>query len=240
MRRRQATAVCTQLTDPNFQRFSFLSAGDNHRRDADGPGRRQSLPAHRLGRVGQSPVDRQPTEQQRRGAVSGLPEHRVARQPPARLVHHAAIGAVGKRLVSEAIVGFSDFQIRFDTNFRVKDIDTFSGDALGSNQGGFSLGINARRHHQRDTLDVRLSGSTQSLRADLEHDDLEQGIAQSVAFGGSLQRRSAVSSSSKALVPTITFGVDSSDPAQRSLHRGQLQRRLRRASSRPPGICMPC
>ena len=104
-------------------------------------------------------------------------------------------------LVSEAIVGFSDQTL--DTNFRVKDIDTFSGDAVGSDQGGFNLGIsaagitNATRasSYSRRTHPYKQASATLTWNKNTH----------TVSFGGSFAQIS-VTNLSKALVPAIVFG----------------------------------
>ena len=186
--------------------YSFRSAGDNYRQMPMGRVDVNLTQAHRLAVS---------TNHQWFASDPGLNADRQfpgfvnrGTQDSHRNVWSTTLrSTLGKSLVNEAIVGYSDFPIRFN-NF--VDLDNFSGDALGSNQGGFNLGISAAGITNA-TVESGINGSSNPY---VQMSDTMSWIkgAHSLSFGGAYSRISR-STWSETLVPTIAFGVDSRDPA---------------------------
>jgi Carboxypeptidase regulatory-like domain/TonB dependent receptor len=196
----------TQLTNPNLMQYSFRSAGDNYRQMPAGRIDVNLTRAHRLAVS---------TNHQWFASDPGLNADRQfpgfvnrGTQDSHRNVWSTTLRSVlRKNLVNEAIGGYSDFPIRFN---KFVGLDNFSGDALGSNQGGFNLGISAAGITNA-TVDAGINGSSNPY---IQVSDTMSWVkgAHNLSFGGSYSRISR-STWSQTLVPSIVFGVDSRDPA---------------------------
>ena len=201
------TGGIQQLTDPNLQRFTFANnSGDN-----------RYFPTLRL--------DFNLTEKHHLEGIYNYQENFFEKDifnnaDPAfpgfpnfgSRIKHIFSGSVGLRstltqtLVNEARVGLSGGTTYFNSNL---DRDMFSGEL--ANQAGFSLNMNGAAGITNATISTGISIRNAPLWHFSDTLNWTRG-AHSLSFGGSFTQTS-FSLVTQTVAPTITFGVNSNDPA---------------------------
>ena len=209
----------TQLTDPNFQRFSYSPSGktynerptvrfdvnitENHRFEAVWTYTRQRGGPDFLNNV-EPPFPGFPNE---------------GSQPADRYSGSVAVrSTLSPTLVNEARAGMSGGPSRFNPSASAA---TFSGSV--ANQGGFALNINNAIGNSITNPYVVTAPSRRNPKFQTVSDTLNwtRG-AHSLSFGGQYTEVK-LTYNAQTLVPTINFGVNTNDPANGLFVAGNFQ-----------------